>query len=145
MKHEDLIRRLHAAAAEHGTVDGAPPDRSELLAEAAAALEGYEPLNNDDALAYQLPELIVAQFVHVMARMPYAGGLSLPRADQATVGEVVGWFGTLAIRLEAHSQNDDLRTADLRELTLQRRAIRAFLGLDQLRVHPDIAPEGRDR
>ena len=35
----DLIRRLQAAAAEHGTLDGAPADRSLLLHEAADALE----------------------------------------------------------------------------------------------------------
>jgi hypothetical protein len=35
----DLIRRLQAAAAEHGTLDGTPPDRSLLLQEAADTLE----------------------------------------------------------------------------------------------------------
>lgn len=141
MKHEDLIRRLHTAAAEHGTVDGAPPDRSELLAEAAAALEAHVPLNNDDALAYQLPELVAAQFIHVMTHMPYGFGLSLPPADQATVGEVVGWFGQLLGRLAEHTGRDDERDTELAILLHQRKTIRHFLGLDQLRLHPDIAPE----
>jgi hypothetical protein len=38
MSHEQLIRRLWDASAEHGTHDGSPPDRSVLLAEAAEAL-----------------------------------------------------------------------------------------------------------
>jgi hypothetical protein len=65
----DLIRRLRAAAAEHGTADGSPPDRSELLAEAADALEPTAR-----------PELLDA--ATAVARDPDIIGNTVPAADR---------------------------------------------------------------
>ena len=128
MQTDDLVQALRIA---RGRVMDEPTRT--ILTLAAERLEEQaqpEPRNNEEALAWALPQQVAAQFEHVLFRMPYGAGLGtqLVRGPW-TVGAVVNQLGALVGRLEAQRDAHDDQARELLDLRRQRAAVRDFLGL----------------
>lgn len=69
------------------------------------------------------------QLIQAMARVPYAGSLTLPRTESLTVDDVADWLRDLGSILRAHAKVDDLTTDELRQMQRDVEGLRRLIGV----------------